>query len=259
MKTQIILFFFVFIIFNSFSQELVLEGTYNGQNLYVKNPSVAGVFCVKEVFVNNIPSKDEIKSNAFEIDFSLLNIKEGDAISVKILYSLDCKPEIVNPFAIKGGSSFFFLSVDINRKGFLLWKVKGANGGDVFEIEQFRWKKWIVSGEINITDFQKAGEYSYEITPTSGMNVFRIKAKDTDGNPVYSKDVKYRSSKREMRLLANKVKDKLEFTDKTFYEITDKEGNYISDGEGISADVSSLSKGEYWVYYDNKAEIFNKK
>lgn len=258
-KKKIILIFLCFIISFSIAQEIVIEGVYNGQNLYVKNPSTLGVYCVKEVFVNNILSKDEINSNAFEIDFSLLNIKNGELVSVKIIHSGDCTPEIVNPSAIKGGSSFIFLSVEINRKGFLLWKVKGANGGDVFEIEQYRWKKWLKSAELNISEFQKAGDYSYEITPTSGMNIFRIKAKDTEGNPIFSKEVKYRSSKREVRLVANKVKDKLEFTDKTIYEITDREGASISDGEGISADVSSLSKGEYWIYYDNKAEIFYKK
>ena len=60
---------------------IVLEGNYQGKNLYVQNPyqnsSNVG-FCVKEVRVNGAVTTDEITSSAFEIDFKALKLKIGD-------------------------------------------------------------------------------------------------------------------------------------------------------------------------------------
>ena len=51
---------------SAFSQEIVLEGTFQGDNLFVKNPfAPSGVgFCVYEVNVNGLTSTDEINSSA---------------------------------------------------------------------------------------------------------------------------------------------------------------------------------------------------
>jgi len=251
------LFFFTAILN---AQETVLEGTYNGQNVYIKNPSLpSGNFCVKDVTVNNKPSKAETYSNAFEIDFSLLVINPGDAVKIIITHDAGCNPEVINPEAIKSLSGFKFVSVEINKKNQLLWKTSGELGTGPFEIEQYRWRRWIKSGEINPSETEKPGEYSFEVTPTSGTNTFRIKMIDNKGIEVYSKEVKLRSSKREVRILEFKVKDKIDFSDYTIYEILDKNGNYVTDGEGRSADVKALKKGEYWINYDNKADLFTKK
>ena len=56
---------------NGFSQSMILlEGTYQGKNVYVQNPfASSGVgFCVYEVRVNDQVTTDEIGSSAFEID-----------------------------------------------------------------------------------------------------------------------------------------------------------------------------------------------
>ena len=242
------------------AQETVIEGTYNGQNLIVKNPSLPdGTFCVKGVTVNNRNALAEINSNAFEVDFSILKIKPGEAVKIKIESKAGCNAEIVNPEAVKASSNFKFLSIEANKKNQLIWKTKGEPGSGPFEIEQYRWRRWIKSGELNPSESEKPGEYTFEVTPTSGMNTFRIKMIDTKGLEAYSAEVKFRSSKREVSIVEKKVKDKIEFSDNTIYEILDKNGNYITDGEGRSADVSSLKKGEYWVNFDNKADLITKK
>ena len=242
------------------SQETLLEGTYNGQNLYVKNPSLTSDhYCVKGVTVNNKPSKTEIYSNAFEIDFSLLGLNPGDAVKIIITHEAGCEPVIINPEVIKSSSSVKFVSVEINKKNQLIWKIKGEPGTGPFEIEQYRWRRWMKSGEVNPSETDKPGEYLFEVTPTSGTNIFRLKMTDSKGLEVYSKEVKLRSSKREVKILEYKVKDKIDFSDYTVYEILDKNGNYITDGEGRSADVKALKKGEYWINYDNKADMFTKK
>ena len=78
---------------------IVLEGNYQGKNLYVQNPFAgSGVgFCVQEVQVNGNVTTDEIASSAFEIDFRNLQLKLGDKVEVKIIHKDDCKPKVLNP------------------------------------------------------------------------------------------------------------------------------------------------------------------
>jgi hypothetical protein len=78
---------------------IVLEGNYQGKNLYVQNPFAgSGVgFCVSNVTVNGNTTTDEIASSAFEIDFRNLQLKLGDKVIVKIEHKDDCKPKVLNP------------------------------------------------------------------------------------------------------------------------------------------------------------------
>lgn len=252
---------FLFSILNALqAQEMTIEGTFSGQNLYFRNPSLsANEYCIKKVLVNNKPGRVEVHSEAFEVDFSLLGIEPGEKVSVKIFYGNNCKPELINPDAFKPSSDFKFIYIEGNKNNRLIWKIAGKPGSGPFEIEQYRWRRWIKSGELDVTETEKPGEYELEITPTSGMNKFRVKMTDDKGIEVYSNETKFRSSKKEVNIVEHKVKDKIDFTDYTIFEILDKNGNYITDGEGRSADVSKLKKGEYWINYDNKADIFYKK
>ena len=65
---------------------IVLEGHYQGKNLYVQNPFAgSGVgFCTFEVTVNGNVTTDEWNSSAFEIDFTVQQLKIGDPVIVKI-------------------------------------------------------------------------------------------------------------------------------------------------------------------------------
>ena len=58
---------------------IVLEGHYQGKNLYVQNPFAgSGVgFCTFEVTINGEVTTDEVNSSAFEIDFANFQMKVG--------------------------------------------------------------------------------------------------------------------------------------------------------------------------------------
>ena len=60
-------FFFAILCLKGFSQvgTLILEGNYQGKNVYVQNPNAAsGVgFCVSEVLVNGNITTDELNQN----------------------------------------------------------------------------------------------------------------------------------------------------------------------------------------------------
>lgn len=82
----------------SFGQELVLEGTFQGKNVFVQNPySSDGVgFCVQKVEVNGAEVSSKIDASAFEIDLMALGLKEGDEVSIRIVHKSDCLPKILN-------------------------------------------------------------------------------------------------------------------------------------------------------------------
>ena len=63
---------------------IVLEGNYQGKNLFVQNPySEAGVgFCIYQVTVNDKVATDEINSSAFEVDLTNFNLKMGDKVVI---------------------------------------------------------------------------------------------------------------------------------------------------------------------------------
>lgn len=242
-----------------FSAEIILKGQFYGNNLYVENPSFGNGFCVKKVFVNNIETEDQLQSNAFEIDFSRLSLKIGDSVTVVIKHHDACKPLVINPQVLKKTETVTWAYAKVDKTGKLVWSLTGEIPEDVFIIEQYRWNKWVKCSEISTLDTTSKNAYAYEFVPHFGINQFRIIRNDINGNPVYSKTIKYTSRTPEILLESNKTSLNLVFTAETLFEIFDAKGNFITEGFGKEVDVADLPKGKYWVNYDNKSESFSKK
>jgi hypothetical protein len=87
---------------------IVLEGNYQGKNLFIQNPfSEAGVgFCVFEVSVNDQIATDEINSSAFEVDMNNFGLKISDPVVVKVKHKDGCTPVVLNPEVLKPKSTF---------------------------------------------------------------------------------------------------------------------------------------------------------
>ena len=109
--------------------QIEFRGTYQGENLYVKNPFAAtGVgFCVYEVTVNGMTSTDEINSAAFEVDLSVYGFALGEAVVVTINYKDGCLPSVLNPGVLNAKTSFVIeeLKVQGNR---VAWKTRNETG-----------------------------------------------------------------------------------------------------------------------------------
>ncbi|HPB25073.1 MAG TPA: hypothetical protein PLB59_02260 [Bacteroidales bacterium] len=258
-KLSAIITILLFVCSNLFAGELTLKGNYYGFNLQVLNPSNGNGFCVTEVLVNNQKTQDEVNSNAFEIDFSLLNLKIGDPVTVVIKHHNGCVPEVINPRALQPTGNVSFITPKADKTGHINWGIKGDLMDEPLIIEQFRWNKWTKVGEFTPTDTVKKNMYSFEFIPHTGLNQFRIFFNDVNGNPMYSKIIKYTSRNPEITLLSAKTSDKLTFSANTQYEIFDLKGNFISEGFGKEIDVTDLEKGKYWLNYDNKSVNFTKK
>ncbi|HVA98854.1 MAG TPA: hypothetical protein VNG53_08165 [Bacteroidia bacterium] len=240
---------------------IVLEGNYQGKNLYVQNPfASSGVgFCVTEVTVNDQVTTDEIASSAFEIDFANLQLKIGDKVVVKIKHKDDCMPKVLNEEVLKPKSTFNVVSMSVDKSGLLKWSTTGETGKLTYTVEQFRWNKWVPVGEVDGIGTSGTNQYSFKITPHSGKNKFRIKQVDYTGQPRVSQPVEYQSNIPVVTFTPEKVSKMIEFSDATMYEIYDQYGNIVKKGFGKEIDATNMPKGVYYLNYDDKMGNFIKK
>jgi hypothetical protein len=245
---------------------IVLEGNYQGKNLYVQNPfASSGVgFCVQEVRVNGNVTTDEIASSAFEIDFRNLQLKIGDKIEVRITHKEDCRPKILNPEVLKPKSTFEVISISVDKELTFKWTTKGETGKLTYTIEQYRWNKWVKIGEVEGLGVTGPNNYFFKIIPHSGKNQYRIKQVDYTGQPKLSKTVDYNYTASEITFSPAKVSKEITFLSgssptETMFEIYDQFGNIVKRGFASSIDASNLTKGAYYLNFDNKMGEFIKK
>jgi len=245
---------------------IVLEGNYQGKNLYVQNPFAgSGVgFCVSEVRVNGNVTTDEIASSAFEIDFRNLQLKIGDKVEVKISHKDDCKPKVLNPEVLKPKSTFEIINMSVDKDLTFKWSTKGETGKLSYTVEQFRWNKWVKIGEVEGIGTPDANNYSFKVVPHSGKNQYRVKQVDYTGQPKISKTVDYMSVSPEITFSPAKVSKEITFLTgstptETMFEIYDQFGNIVKRGFASAVDAVNLAKGAYYLNYDNKMGEFIKK
>lgn len=240
---------------------IVLEGHYQGKNLYVQNPFAgSGVgFCTFEVTINGNVSTDEWNSSAFEIDFTNVQLKIGDPVIVKIKHKDDCKPRVLNPEVLKPKSTFVATSVSLDKEGNFKWATTGETGILTYVVEQYRWNKWIKAGEVEGIGSKSEHKYTFNVALHSGENKVRVKQIDYTGSPRYSQASSSMSTKPEVTFTPVKVKDFITLSSETLYEVYDAYGNIVKRGYGSQVDATNLKKGLYYLSYDNKTEKFEKK
>lgn len=242
---------------------IVLEGNYQGKNLYVKN-AFAGTgvgFCVFEVTVNGSVTTDEWNSSAFEIDLSILDLELGDQIVVVIKHKDDCPtPKVLNPEVLNPKSTFKTQSINVSSDGLLTWKTTDEAGVLTYVVEQYRWNKWVYVGEVDGAGRTgKTNSYSFQVTPHSGKNKFRVKQVDYTGVPRYSPAAEFTSTIPVVTGPGSKVDNSITFSSETMYEVYDIHGNIVKKGYSNKIDASNLKKGIYYLNYDNTTIEFMKK
>lgn len=235
---------------------IVLEGKYQQRNIYVVNPvAEAGVgFCVYEVTVNGELSSDEINSQAFEVDLSIHGFKLGDPVTVVIKYKEGCEPRVLNPGALEPQPTFECQTISCNTAGLLSWETTGEVGKLPFVIQQFKWNKWVSVGEVPGSGTSVKNSYQFQASLTSGLNKFRVVQKSYEGNLRKSPVAEITSTMPAVNYTFNRKTRTLQFSYETAYELYNVYGQIIKRGFGKTADVSSLSKAEYYLSFDNKTE-----
>ena len=236
---------------------LKVSGFYFGQNLIVMNPMIGNRYAVEHVKVNDMSTEDEIESSVFEIYFEALGLKIGDKVEVLISYVVSTeKPQIYNPQVLEPESNFSFVSCQLDKKEQIIkWEIKGSPGKESFEIEQYRWDKWVRLGVVLPTDSVFLNKYEKSFDAHKGKNLYRIKIIDSKGMIIYSPSLKFLSRQDEIFIENKKINEEILFTGKTMYQIYDEKGVLCLSGNKILVDITSLESGKYWINFDNKTEM----
>ncbi len=260
------LLFIGFILFSllSLAQDkgvIILEGHYQGVDLYVQNPyASSGVgFCAYKVTINDNVTTDQVESSAFIIDFTTQGLKVGDEVVVKIYHKSGCRPKVLNPEVLRPKSTFNVTSIKVGPDKILRWTTTGEQGKLTYEVQQYRWNRYIKVGEVEGIGTDTENKYQFKVTPISGENKYRVVQTDYTGKKRQSKKTTYESDAKPVDLISKKSKT-LDFTGETLFEVYDVYGNLVKKGYGKNPNVENLKKGLYYVNFDNKTgEIWNKK
>ncbi|MBA3971607.1 MAG: hypothetical protein H0X46_05590 [Bacteroidetes bacterium] len=261
MKNLLFLTSFLFSFSSAFAGIIVVEGKYQDKNLYVQNGYAGnGVgFCTYEVTINGKTSSDEVNSSAFEIDFAAFAIKPGTPVVVEIRHKDDCSPKVLNPEALKPKATFEVINISIDKNGLLNWATKNEMGSLPYIVEQYRWNKWIPVGEVKGGGIIENNTYSFQTASHSGENKYRVKQVGYGGLSKSSTNVAYVSAVGQPTYTMGKKGDEIEFSTETMYEVFDAYGNVIKRGFGSKLDIANLTKGAYYLCYDNIMTDFKKK
>ncbi|MDG1776223.1 MAG: hypothetical protein P8H33_02435 [Crocinitomicaceae bacterium] len=244
---------------------LSVEGRYQGKNLYVQNPidDEGFGYCATKVVVNGDIMPGAIGAGAFEIDFSLFNIELGEPVFIVIEHNEGCQPKILNPEVLLPSSTYNIVNITVSNAGKLAFTTKGEQGKLPFFIEQYKWNKWCVVGEVLGKGNGQQNSYDFVLTPHSGENTVRIVQVDHSGIKRPSKQVKFSAKSPVVKKTPAKVKNEIKFiandvSIETGYEIYDAYGNLVKEGVGSSVDCSNLLRGVYYINFDNVTEKFIK-
>ncbi|WP_010662103.1 hypothetical protein [Marinilabilia salmonicolor] len=255
------LWIFMFSMFAAslFAGEIEINGSYQGDNLYVQNPyAESGVgFCVFEVMVNGQTTTDEINSSSFEVDLSVFRFAIGEPVQVVIKYKEGCEPAVINPEVLAPRASFKTIDIAIHQDN-LIWKTNHESGTLPFIVEQYRWNKWVQVGSVNGKGVPGTHEYSISVRMHSGENRFRVRQTDHNKKRQLSPEVVLEKDKPAVSLASMKVEDSLVFSEPTLYEIYDIQGRIVFKGYDDSVSVQGLDRGEYYLNFDNQMSVFTK-
>lgn len=264
LKSVFLVISLCFILSFNAQANLSVEGHYQGKNLIIQSPISEDGFgyCVYSVTVNGELATSTYQTSAFQVDLTEFNIKYGDPVLVVVEHDNECKPKVLNPEVLLPESTFIVSEMSCTENGVLTWTTTGESGKLPYQIEQYKWNKWIVVGEVNGLGSNDKNSYTFQLSPHSGENRIRVTQIDNTGNKRVSKEVSFTcESCPEPQI--KKEDDEIVFESngkpvETKYEIYDAYGNIVKKGMSSSVAVEKLKRGVYHVNYDNKYEKYFK-
>lgn len=249
--------------YSAFSAEFVVEGTYQNKNLYVSNPVAAEGFgfCAYEVTVNGIVTTDEVNAATFEIDFSALSLTFGQPVVVVIKHKDGCEPTVANPSVLLPVSTFECKQIGVNEEGLISWTTSGERVAINFFIEQFKWNKWVKIGEVNGKGATQDpnNSYTFKSKLIAGENKFRVSQQSFDGAIRSSQSAQISSAVPVVSFERNAKEMVFTFSERTSYEIVDMYGVVKMAANGDKVNYSKLTKGDYFLNFDNSSVSFTVK
>lgn len=252
----------LFIVQQISSQEIIiLEGKYQSRNVFVANsPTANGIgFCSFEVRVNGNLVTDEVNTRAYEVDLSVFNLSINDPVTIEIKHKKGCVPKVLNPQALQAKPTFNSKSIAVSQEGILTWQTTDEHGVLPFYIQQYKWNKWVDVGEVKGTGKATLNTYTYQVDFVYGENKFRVVQKIDQQRFRKTKAVLIVSDRPKLNFVYNKKNKRVIFSNTTAYEIHDKFGQLVMRGYNSQADVTHLTKDDYYISFDNVTEVLAKR
>ncbi len=260
--------FILFLISSSnfyFAAKLSLEGVYQGKNVFIQNPSDASGFgfCISKIYVNGDLIPISLNSSTLTINLKALKMSVGEPVFLVIHHSDDCTPKIINAEVLLPKSTFQLSTIVVNNSTDLTWTTTGESGKLNFLIEQYKWDKWVVVGEVMGQGTATLNTYSFKLFPHSGKNEVRVSQIDNTLKKRSSKSTIFPSTIPSVTKTPTKVKDYITFKSnnaevETYFEVFDAYGNILKSGKASKVDCKKLLNGLYYLNFDNKTEKFIK-
>lgn len=234
-----------------------LDGTYQGENIYVQNPfnNSTNTFCITEVFINDVPYT-EINSAAFEI--SLTNFETGQYVEIRVEYKDNCRPRILNEEALRSKSTFEIVSIKCTEDQ-IKFTTKNETTEEPFIVEHFKNNKWVKVEKLKGSSSDGYNNYTCKVNHHSGINKYRVKQRSLGHQHRYSKVLEYKSDKAHIDFYPKRANTDIYLTESTNYEIYDSFGALVKKGVGEQIDVRDLEDGVYYLNIDNRTEKFLKR
>ena len=243
---------------------LSIEGHYQGKNVIVQSPESEDGFgyCISRVTVNGEVSSSGYQASAFQIDLTEFNINIGDPVLILVEHEEGCKPKLINPEVLLPKSTYILSDISCTADGVLNWSTTGESGKLTYQIEQYKWNKWVVIGEVAGIGTSAENTYTFNVSPTSGENTVRVSQIDNTGKKRASKEVVFTCTTCPEPIM-EKGEEGIAFESKgnpviTKYEIYDAYGNIVKKGMNAIVKCGNLKSGVYHVNYDNKYERYIK-
>ena len=236
--------------------ELLITGKYSGHNLVVTNPESEGVFCITDIFVNG--KKIDYTENSSSFEIPLDGFLKNETVSVQISHHENCTPLVANASVLIQDREFNVPSFTFNKRTKMLsWDMKDLDSTSNYVLEQFVYGKWMKIKDLGTKAYMMSN--TYPPVYNSGNNFFRLKAELTSGKFLVTPSLKVKIQDRKIEPKALKIKKLLEFTDVTHYELIDTSGFFVKGGTAKTVDLSDIAPGDYFLNYDGKQVVIQKK
>ncbi|MFL5762844.1 MAG: hypothetical protein ACJ77K_02810 [Bacteroidia bacterium] len=234
------------------AQKIELNGTYQGKNMYIQNSYAGTALCTEKVLVNGT-EVSIAQESAYEIHLDSMHFKTGDPLKIEIYHKPDCIPKVLNDNSTpKKGFYIESIKIDtVDGSGILKWVVTEDRDCIDFEIQQFRWNKWITIDTVPNKHMDGKTEYSWKIPLHSGKNEVRLYQK----NDCISRTAECSNAKDQVRTISY-CGNGIKFNTETDYEVYDQYGTAKMKGHAAYISFEDLEKGQYFLNYDDKMGEF---
>ncbi|MEQ8925330.1 MAG: hypothetical protein RLO81_05920 [Fulvivirga sp.] len=240
------------------ADELLLEGTYQGKDIYVQNPfdRVSKKFCTTAVFVNDVKLYDNPSIAAFKIDLSGFSINES--VSIKIEYTGSCIPTIVNPDALVTKGAFQFANINADNNS-VNWSVMGEiKGSQYYLYHQSNGKEYIAYDTIPARGGDGIVTYSKQPNHKQGENTYKV-VYNYQGKSNESNEVRFTASENYITFYPQIATTSLILSDTAAYEIESFFGKKVKKGVGKEINLTDLKPGKYYLMIQNRKQQFIKR